>query len=131
MNNQSYSPDYFPPAPVLPVRIAIQDESSERNSIPALVDTGSDGTFVPTHLLEQMQSPPAFLTNVRSHLGNRTHRVAIHIVDIILFDQIRIPGVEVVSDDWGDRVILGRNILNKLHISLDGPSQIIQLLDRI
>jgi hypothetical protein len=28
------------------------------------------------------------------------------------------------SDDWNNEIILGRNVLNKLHLELDGPRQI-------
>ena len=44
-------------------------------------------------------------------------------VDFILFDTIRLPDIEVVADDWGSNIIIGRNVLNKLHIQLDGPKE--------
>lgn len=34
---------------------------------------------------------------------------------------MRLPSVQIVADDQGDEVILGRNVLNKLVLTLEGP----------
>jgi predicted aspartyl protease len=117
-----YSHDYFPPAPVLIIGLAAPEQSPLVESQPALVDTGADGTFVPTSLLERLDTPPAYSTNVRAHFGDSLLRVSVHKIDI-LFGAIRLPDLEVVSDDWGAEIILGRNVLNKLRLLLDGPRQ--------
>ena len=123
MNTAAYSQGYFPPAPVLPVSVAVADRSARQGSWLALVDTGADGTFVPTEILEKLEAPVVYMTNVRSHLGERLHRVPVHRVDIVLFDSLRLPDIEVVGDDWGDCIIVGRNVLNRLRLNLDGPGQ--------
>ena len=33
----------------------------------------------------------------------------------------RLPAVEVAADDLGEDILLGRNVLNKLILLLDGP----------
>jgi hypothetical protein len=33
------------------------------------------------------------------------------------------PAPVLVADDWGDRIILGRNVLNLLKLNLDGPGK--------
>lgn len=116
MKTTRYSRDYSPPAPVLPASIALFGEAPGSEVIAALVDTGADGTFVPTSILEENDAPMLYMTNVRSHLGENLHRVSVHKVDIILFGSVILPGVEVVADDWGDQVILGRNVLNMLKL---------------
>ena len=123
MNTAAYSQDYLPPAPVLPVSLAVADRSRRQGPWLALVDTGADGTFVPTEILEKLEAPVVYMTNVRSHLGERLHRVPVHRVDIVLFDSLRLPDIEVVGDDWGDCIIVGRNVLNRLRLNLDGPGQ--------
>jgi predicted aspartyl protease len=124
MNSAAYSHDYFPAAPVLPIRICLADGTPGQGSWPALIDTGADGTFVPTEILEGLQAPLVYMTSVRSHLGESLHRVAVHRVDVVLFGSLRLPAVEVVADDWGDSIILGRNVLNELRLYLDGPAEI-------
>jgi predicted aspartyl protease len=123
MKSSSYSQDYLPPAPILPVRIAIADESPKTKEYKALVDTGADATFVPTEILEELELPVLYMANVRSHLGDRIHRVPIHRVDVILFGSIRLPNIEVIGDDWGNQMIVGRDVLNKLRIHLNGPNR--------
>ncbi len=118
----AYSKDYFPPAPVLLIRLAIPEGSPQIGPYPALIDTGADGTFIPTPFLEQLNVPAVYATNVRSHLGETLQRVSVHKVDIIL-NGVRLPNIEGVSDDWGNEIIIGRNALNKLRLLLDGPKQ--------
>jgi len=118
-----YSHEFFPPAPVLEVYLAFPERTPDIGPLTALLDTGADGTFVPTDLLEQLAVPVDYMTNVRSHLGERLHRVAVHKVDLLFSDVLRLPAIEVVSDDWGDQIILGRNVANKLVILLDGLKQ--------
>jgi len=122
-----YSDEYFPSAPVLMVSIADLGESSITKEFSALVDTGADGTFVPTPILEELDLPISYMTTARSHLGENLHRVPVYKLDLILFGSIRLPGVEVIGDDWGDRIILGRNVLNFLKLSLDGPGKTISI----
>jgi len=93
----------------------------------ALVDTGADGTFAPTSLIERLDIPILYMTNVRSHLGEHLHRVGVYKVDLILFGEIRLPNIDIVGDDWGTHIILGRNVLNKLRFDMDGPGQTITL----
>lgn len=127
MSVAHYSKDYFPVAPVLPVSITVPGESPTGDNFSALVDTGADGTFVPTSILEDLDLPILYMTNVRSHLGESLHRVPVHRVDIILFGSLRLPGIEVVGDDWNDQIILGRNVLNLLRLTLDGPVETISV----
>ncbi len=122
MKTTAYSQEYLPVAPVLPVGIAAPGEAPEGNEL-ALIDTGADGTFVPMAVLEDLDLPISYMTNVRSHLGDTLHRVPVYRVDVVLFGSIRLPGIEVVGDDWGERIILGRNVLNLLRLHLDGPEQ--------
>lgn len=129
MSKASYSNTYFPPAPVFQVKIAVPGESPRGSFQTALIDTGADGTFVPTKFLEKLELPIIHLTNVRSHLGDRLHRVSVHKVDLILFETILLPNIEVVSDDWGSNIIIGRNVLNKIKIHLDGPNQIVKIIE--
>jgi len=41
---------------------------------------------------------------------------------------LRLPLVEVVADDRGNEVIVGRNVLNKLIVTLDGPKQVLEII---
>jgi predicted aspartyl protease len=123
-----FSRHYLPPAPVLRVSLATPGEPAQLGPYEALVDTGADGTFIPASFLEELDVPVAYATNVRSHLGENIRRVSVHRVDV-LFDSIRLPGVDVVSDDWGNEIIIGRNVLNRLRLLLDGPDEAVELME--
>jgi len=43
--------------------------------------------------------------------------------------QLLLPDVQVASDEAAEDVILGRNVLNKLPLFLDGPQQQTEVLD--
>ena len=40
---------------------------------------------------------------------------------------VRLPAIEIVADTQGGEVILGRNVLNRLKILLDGPQEILDV----
>lgn len=127
MTDISYSHKYFPPAPILSIRLASLEDGTRFGPFDCLIDTGADGTFVPTSLLEKLDVVLSHLTNVHSHMGDKMRRVSVYKVDIILADNTRLPSIDVVSDDWGDQIILGRNVLNKLQLLLDGPNETTRL----
>ncbi len=129
MKTAPYSQEYFPPAPVLLVSLAKAEEAPRLGPYSALIDTGADGTFVPTPLLEELGIPIIYMTNVRTYLGEKIRRVPVHRVDLIFFNSIRLPSIEVVSDDWGDQIVLGRNVLNRLSLLLDGPGKTTKVLE--
>lgn len=115
-----YSQDYQPPIPAIPVTLANSDEGLRTDAQNALIDTGSDGTLVPIGLLEDILAPALTETRIRSHWGE-WRSVQIFLLDIE-FNRLKLPGVLVVGDDEGSDVVLGRNLLNRLHMVLDGHS---------
>jgi hypothetical protein len=50
------------------------------------------------------------------------------VLDLHLDNSIVLPSIDVVSDPIGREVILGRNVLNKLRLLLDGPRQVTEIL---
>jgi len=40
---------------------------------------------------------------------------------------ITLPGVEVIGDEIANEVVIGRNILNKLRVQLDGPDEQVKI----
>lgn len=116
---------YQPPFPALPVAFTNPDEGLRTTTQSALVDTGSDGTMVPTALLEEILAPALNETRVRSHWGE-WRAVQMFLVDIEL-DNLRLPGMFVVGDNEGVEIVLGRNVLNRLYLALDGPRQLTEI----
>ena len=108
--SRPYSTRYFPPAPVLELSL-ISDVSQLRTGPHvALIDTGTDVTAVPVRLLARIAASVSRQAYVQAHWGNRL-RVSIHSIDIEI-EGIRLPGIEVIGDEHGQEVIVGRDVLN-------------------
>ncbi len=125
--NYPYNDAYWPDFPVLNVELCNEDDGFRTKSIVALLDTGADASMVPMDLLRQIQAYVIGSSHVRSHWGDR-HEVYLFQIDVKL-DQITLPGITVIGDEHGDEVVLGRDVLNKLRLLLDGPTNQTELLD--
>jgi hypothetical protein len=113
-----YDTTYVPPAPALNIRLAAPGELAQLGPLSAIVDTGSDGTLIPSHYLEQIEAIDVGDALLHGVLGGVRE---IHLFEIDLYvDTLLLPGVIVVGDDQGSEVLLGRNVLNKLVLLLDG-----------
>jgi hypothetical protein len=123
-----YLKSYQPPIPCLQVMLGYPDESLKLGPLKAIVDTGADGTLVPQPLLDELDAPFVDEGRIRSHWGEwRT--IQFFTIDIGV-DGLRFPAIEVVGDEQGKEIVLGRNFLNKLNLLLRGPAHLVDLLDR-
>lgn len=121
--------DYLPwPFPALPVTLYREDNVAISPPLIALLDTGADATFVPANLLEQGGAERLRRARIRSHWGEY-HSVSLYLIDFMIAGE-HLAGIEVVADKSGNEVILGRDVLNKLILLLDGPNLQIDLLTR-
>jgi predicted aspartyl protease len=94
----------------------------------AFVDTGADGTFVPAQDLARLNLERSDQTAVHPYFG--APRLAdIYVIDLLVGTR-RLPAVEVVADEEHDEAILGRNVLNKLILLLDGPGAATDVLEK-
>ena len=55
---------------------------------------------------------------MRGHWGESTD-INLYAVDVVV-EEISFPGILVVGDEAGNEVILGRDVLNRLRLLLDG-----------
>jgi predicted aspartyl protease len=118
---QAYDSRFAPPLPVLNIRISAPFEQPDTQTLSAIVDTGADGTLIPSVYLEQVGAIGVGDALLRSVLGE-VREVHLFEVDMHI-DSLTLPGVLVAADDQGDDILLGRNVLNKLILLLDGQAQ--------
>jgi predicted aspartyl protease len=122
----AYLTQYFPAFPSLPVKLGYPEQVLNIGPVDALIDTGADGTLVPQGLIDELGAPLVDQIHVRSQWGEA--RLAnLYTVDLGISD-FRLPTIEVVADA-GTEIILGRDVLNRLSILLDGPEREITLLE--
>jgi predicted aspartyl protease len=127
-SRHAHSTRYFPPIPAIELALRTPDGKPSSGPLLALVDTGADITLVPLAHLEQVGAPELDEVRLRSHWGSST-MVTTYLVDIEIHARV-LPDIEVVGDLHGDTILLGRNVLNKLLLLIDGPRQITDVLSK-
>ncbi len=121
-----FNREYFPPAPSIPVTLLSAETQRSFGPVDALVDTGTDATTVPITFLEGIKPKFLYSAFVRPHWGSR-FPVSVFSVDVRIAEWT-LPGVEVVADEMETEMILGRDVLNKLRVLLDGPAEMTEIL---
>lgn len=116
----SYDAAYQPPFPAAPVVLRNSEEGLRSETLQALLDTGADVSLVPIAYLQEILAPPIADTHIRSHWGAR--RAAQLFAADLELGNLRLPDVFVIGDEQGSEIVLGRNVLNKLRVLLDGPA---------
>jgi len=114
-----YSPDRNPPAPML--NLAISNPITQSITIEAfLVDSGADITCLKEELFEKLSLEYCAYLKVRGATGEQILRIAAvilqnpfgndELIDVIISPALRIN-------------LLGRDLINKWKVTLDGPNQ--------
>lgn len=113
------------PAPIIPIRLALPGQRFATRVLSALVDSGADFVIVPERILLRLRSEEANYIRLRGQ-WSETLEMALHVLDIEIEGR-RFPSIDVVADDKENEIILGRNLLNKLVITLNGPKQELEI----
>jgi len=116
-----------PPGPVLPIRVAASAESSPIG-VPALLDSASDITIIPQKILAMLG-----VESVDSALSDGVFG-PLQTGDVfkvfIAVEQEAPEGFRVLG--WRGRfALLGRDVLNRYHITLDGPNQTLTIATQV
>jgi len=112
--------------PALEIQLGYPGEALTLGPMMAIVDTGADGTLVPQTLIDEIGAPFVDDVRVGSHWGE-WRSMQLFTVDIGI-GELRLLTVEVVGDDQSTETVLGRNVLNRLRLLLDGPSDQVEVL---
>jgi predicted aspartyl protease len=116
---------YSPPVPVCQVSFSVARTGQATGPLSAILDTGADGTLVPQRYLDAIGARRVMETGLRSQWGER--RIVYLYLVTLHIGEIELPGTYVVGDELSDEIVLGRNVLNRLKIWLDGPKNISRL----
>jgi predicted aspartyl protease len=107
------------------VRISAPGEPFSAGPLRALIDTGADVSIIPLRFIEPLGAQITSRRYLRGYGGSR-RRVDVYLVDVGVGD-LRLPGIEVVADELDEEIIIGRNVLNRLTVILDGPHQVAEI----
>lgn len=110
---------FTPPAPVAHVTLRRRDTGAARLDVPMLLDTGADVTLVPRQAVEPLGVPvsPERVYELVGFDGSKSPAPVVEL-DLVFLGRTFRGLFLLVDQDWG---ILGRNILNAVRLSLDGP----------
>lgn len=116
----AYSTDYHPSMPVVDVQLRAPHSGEAVGPVTALVDSGADGTLVPVDLLEQIGTV-SIATGRLIWLWEETRPVNIYLVRMEIGPHI-LPMVRVAGLPSATDLVLGRNVLNHMVLTLNGPA---------
>ena len=104
--------------PVLAVELAAPEENNWIGPYRALLDSGADFSIVPLSFIRRLRPPIVRNATLYSHWRD-AHLVSIYSVDIRIGTLLQ-PAVMVAGDAQSREILLGRNLLNRLNLRLEG-----------
>lgn len=117
----AYDPSYDPAAPVIEIGAGPSDGTPPRLKVMALLDTGADATMIPKNILNAAGARYVQRRGMRGVTGVR-EVVNLHLVTIHIGEHT-IHGIRAVASSLNAEVIVGRDVLNNLTITLHGLAQ--------
>lgn len=115
-----------PPAPILPIEIAAPGRARTSHAVMALIDSGADATLLPIDVLEEIGARAVGYATLIG-ISDRPHLVEVHIVNIVIGPHT-LYAVRVLAMPTGSDSIVGRDVLNHLTITLNGPAGATELV---
>ncbi len=120
-----YNSAYAPPAPFLPIAVDGYDPDKLPVILPAFVDTGADGTLLPEDILRSVGAEYEDTVRMLGVAGG-VQQLDRYTVRIQIDDQI-VHAVSAVATAAGSEALIGRDVLNHLIVTLNGPADMVEL----
>ena len=118
------------PLPIVTLNLVDDITQAATTMLTALVDTGADGTLVPRKILQEAGFRPnrqrRQLFSVQ--VGQPPETVLGYSVTVRI-GNIELSEVDVYGSQTVDDAILGRNVLNRMVFTYNGPQQLFELLE--
>ncbi|MCA9945981.1 MAG: retroviral-like aspartic protease [Anaerolineales bacterium] len=113
---------FDPPAPLAQVILRNPQNADQLASVPMLLDSGADVTLIPAESANQLAitAESGAQYELMGFDGSLTVATAVQL-EMVFFSKIFRGRFLLIDQAWG---IIGRDILNLLSLSLDGPKQI-------
>jgi predicted aspartyl protease len=125
MTRYRYNRQVEPPAPYVHVTIGRADGGGEPETVAALVDSGADKTVVPQSLVERLRLMQAGIVQAQglNHVGSIMATYVVRIGVQGMAESV----VQVIAAPEEEYVLLGRDVLNRYRVTLDGPGLVCTL----
>jgi predicted aspartyl protease len=120
-----YTTQKDPPAPFVHVTLRNTTTGQERANLPAQVDHGADITVIPSRLADALDLPRVRMLPVKG-FGEHPLLLPTILVEITIRQMQPVPMEALLSPDE-PHVILGRDLLNRYRVVLDGRQLALEL----
>jgi clan AA aspartic protease len=120
-----FDTSFDPPAPVLPVHFDRPIDGGSGVLMRMLIDTGADCTLIPARVVRALRLPLVDRTEVLG-VGGTSHAAPVHAATVRIGTSSLLTRVVA----FGNEALLGRNVLNRLFLELDGVAQTCSVLPR-
>ncbi|WP_423225105.1 hypothetical protein [Candidatus Amarolinea aalborgensis] len=112
---------FDPPAPVGVASFVNLGNERQIDNVPMLLDTGADVSFVPESVRQAVEAEKQETAYEIEYLEGRTPSLLASVYLQMKWQGLKFTGSYLVTTaSYG---VIGRNILNRLVLVLDGPSQ--------
>ena len=122
----AYDRSFDPPAPIAQVTIVHPVIRTRRSTLPGKSDTGADLTVIPQQLITQLRLTPKGRIWTTGYDGAYSQRAVFYVR--MQLEGFILPSVRCIATERKN-ILLGRNVLNRFFIILDGKRLFFELKD--
>jgi predicted aspartyl protease len=117
--------NYDPAAPVVEIGVAKPGSQKPSVHLVALIDSGADATMLPINALQTANARYVATRQMRTAGG---HTVVVETYLVTLFvGPFLFPGIEAIAAAERGEVILGRDALNHMVVTLNGLANVVEM----
>jgi hypothetical protein len=112
-----YDARFAPPAPVAVINLRSIDRRKRLSNVAMFIDSGADVTFLPASAVSQLGLPNQGDREVTAFDGSEGVAASVE-CELLFLGQVYRGVYLIVDDQYG---LLGRDVLNRVSLLLDGP----------
>jgi len=120
-----YDQRFDPPAPIISIKVA-NPNSGNFELLRMQIDTGADISAIPEKLIKELKLTPVRYISSCDYKGRESQELTYFVN--ISFQEYDFNYTEVISSGE-ENALLGRDILNKLRLMLDGKALYFEIAD--
>lgn len=118
------------PSPIVIIKLIDEITQVSTSNLSAFVDTGADGTIVPLDILQKAGFRPN--RQRRRFYTAQTEQppeVVVGYSVLLQIDSFQLRDVDIYASRTVKEIILGRDVLNRIIFTYNGPQRLLEIID--